>query len=166
MKDTEKTLICPACGKEMKKVWFEEKGFFADICTDGCGGVWLDNRELDKIDESDENADVILDALNEKTFEPVNKTKERICPVCGAKMVKNKYTDDVVPVEIDACYSCGGKFLDNDELALIRKQYEEESDLVDDALKVHKYKPKGHLGIVRLFHAMSNKALMHTEYDE
>ena len=81
-------------------------------------------------------------------------------------MVKNKYTDDVVPVEIDACYSCGGKFLDNDELALIRKQYEEEQDLVDNALKVRKYKPKGHTGIVRLFQAMSNKALMHTEYDE
>ena len=42
MKDTEKVLNCPACGIEMKIVWFEDIGFFVDICTDGCGGVWLD----------------------------------------------------------------------------------------------------------------------------
>ena len=166
MKDTEKVLNCPACGKEMKKVWFENRGFFVDICTDGCGGVWLDNRELDKIDERFENADAILEELEGKVFAEVDRTKDRFCPVCGAKMVKCNYTDDSTPVKIDACYSCGGKFLDNDELRAIRQTFQDEPDMVDDALTVRKYTPKGHSGVVVLFQAITNKVLPHFKYDE
>lgn len=159
MKDTEKKLDCPACGKEMTKIWFDDKGFFVDICADGCGGVWLDNRELDKIDETNENADAILDAIEDKTFAETDKTKDRICPVCGVKMVKYNYTDGDIPVVIDACYTCGGKFLDNDELRQIRQKYEAEKDYVDDALSTERFKARGKTGIVSIFHNVSNTVI-------
>ncbi len=164
MKDTEKALNCPACGKEMKKVWLDEKGFFVDICTDGCGGVWLDNRELEKIDESDENADRILQELGGKIFAQTDKTKERICPLCGVKLVKYIYSDEVEPVEIDVCYTCGGKFLDNNELKTIRSQYEEKEDKVDDALSTSRFKAKGLTGMVKIFQKMTNKSLSYLKY--
>ena len=40
-------------------------------------------------------------------------------PVCAAKMVKTKIQG--LNIEIDTCYSCGGIFLDNEELELIRE---------------------------------------------
>jgi len=137
MADSQKELICPACGETMKKVKTKE-GLNIDICTEGCGGIWFDNRELTKFDEENEDAEDILNELKNKTFKKVDKDEIRICPVCNSKMVKNKYSVNS-SVEIDECYNCGGKFLDNNELEEIRnsKQPTEEqiTYMVDNLYK-------------------------------
>ena len=46
MADTLKELKCPACGKVMEKVFIPSEGINLDICTDGCGGIYFDNREF------------------------------------------------------------------------------------------------------------------------
>jgi len=118
MADTQYIMNCPACGKEMKKIFVEEAGINVDICLDGCGGMLFDNRELEKVDEAHENADKIFEAIKDKEFEPVNTEKPRICPVCNAIMVKNGAANG--EVKIDVCNVCGAKFLDNGELQKIR----------------------------------------------
>ena len=55
MADTLQKIKCPACGKEMEKVFIPSEGINFDICTQGCGGIFFDNRELDKFDEKDED---------------------------------------------------------------------------------------------------------------
>lgn len=80
-----------------------------DVC-EKCGGVYFDNRELEKCDESFENASEIFNFIKDKSFINVDRDKLRVCPVCGANMVKN-HTNLRQEVEIDVCYSCGGKFL-------------------------------------------------------
>ena len=49
--DTIDIIKCPACGKEMEKVFIPSEGINIDICTDGCGGIFFDNREFDKFNE-------------------------------------------------------------------------------------------------------------------
>lgn len=127
--DTQETIKCPACGCEMKKVYSDKAKVFIDICTEGCGGVFFDNRELEKFDESHENAEVIFNALGNKEFQPVDESLTRTCPACNAPMVKMGSGKGAV--EIDVCNTCGGKFLDNGELQKIREGVKQEDGFLN-----------------------------------
>ena len=60
MADSLKVLKCPACGKDMEKVFIPSAGINIDICSEGCGGIYFDNREFDDFDEKDEDISAIL----------------------------------------------------------------------------------------------------------
>ncbi len=125
MSDTKEIIKCPACGKEMKKVFIEDKGFYLDICVDGCGGILFDNQEFKHFDEQHESIDEILNAYLNKEYKPEDQHEERICPVCLQPMVKN-FASSLKEVQIDECYSCGAKFLDYGELDKIRQEFKTE----------------------------------------
>lgn len=134
MADNLKIIKCPACGKEMKKVFMPEQGVNLDVCVDGCGGIYFDNREFKKFDEMHEDIEPLVQAFEGKTYVPVDSSQTRICPVCGMKMVKN-YASAKHEVEVDECYGCGGKFLDHSELEKIRAQYATEEERAADVVK-------------------------------
>ena len=141
MADTLKTLNCPACGKEMKKIFIPEQGINLDICTEGCGGIYFDNREFDDFDEQNENISTIIENLEGKNFSKPATNNTRICPNCGTKMVKNNSSVHKT-IEIDECYACGAKFLDNNELVKIRAEYENNDQRDEDILR-YLYKEVG-----------------------
>lgn len=119
MKDTKKVIVCPACGETMSKVYMPEYNFDLDFCTEGCGGIFFDNREINKYDNEDKDADSIFEYLDNKFYNKTNKKNIRICPVCNIPMVK--LGTGIVDIEIDVCNVCGAKFLDNGELEKIRE---------------------------------------------
>lgn len=125
---------CPACGKIMEKVFVKSEGINIDICTDGCGGIFFDNREFDAFNEQHENISDIEAKFKGKTFAPVDQSGVRICPACGGKMVKNtsKINGNV---EVDDCYLCGGKFLDYGELQKIREEFINDKVRTDNAMQ-------------------------------
>ena len=86
------------------------------------------------MDESHENIDEILAAIEGKTFKPQDENKTRICPVCVNPMHKN-FSSIKHEIAIDECYVCGGKFLDNEELQKFRAEYKTENDRRKDVLK-------------------------------
>ncbi len=134
MKDnTEFEIDCPACGKKMKKIYMPEQGINIDVCVNGCGGIFFDNRELEKFDENKEDISPLISVFENKKFKKVDETDFRICPLCGQKMVKN-YASAKKEVQVDECYSCGGKFLDYGELEKIRAQYETEEERASDVI--------------------------------
>ena len=122
MGDNEKIIKCPACGKEMEKIFMPEQGINLDVCVQGCGGIYFDNREFKQFDERHENIDALIESVKDKTFVKVDEHQTRKCPVCGSNMVKN-FSSVKRNIEIDECYFCGGKFLDHDELLKIRDEY-------------------------------------------
>lgn len=134
MADNFKTLKCPACQKEMVKVFVPSEGINIDVCIDGCGGIYFDTREFKLFDEPHENIEEITKAIEGKVFTKVDETLPRTCPVCGAKMVKN-FASVKKEVQIDECYACGGKFLDHGELTKIRSQYTTEAERSADIMK-------------------------------
>lgn len=134
MADTLKTLICPACGKEMEKVFIPAEGINIDICTNGCGGIYFDNREFENFDEKHEDISKILEKIENKEFVKVDESLDRKCPNCGAKMVKN-HSSIKKEIQIDECYSCGGKFLDRDELVRIREEYDTVEQRDEDIMR-------------------------------
>lgn len=135
MSETLQEIKCPACQKVMKKIFIPKEGVNVDICLDGCGGMFFDNRELKYLDEASEGIDEILKAIEGKTFEKVDSANFRTCPACGARMVKN-YTSVKKQVQIDECYSCGGKFLDAGELQSLRAEYNTEAERSADVMKL------------------------------
>lgn len=147
MADTKQTITCPACDKEMAKIYIKDANVNIDVCLDGCGGIFFDNRELEKFDEEHENADKILEAINGKNFETVEEKEVRICPICNVSMVKQG--SGAEGIEIDVCNVCGSKFLDNGELIKIRemindKEFQDKvNSEVDNYINENKYIPGG-----------------------
>ncbi len=133
MADNFEIIKCPACQKEMKKVFIPTEGVNIDVCLDGCGGVYFDNREFKYFDEQHENIEQLTEAIKGKEFIKVDESLPRSCPVCGARMVKN-FASAKHEIQIDECYSCGGKFLDHNELYKIRAQYATEAERSADIM--------------------------------
>lgn len=129
MADNKEMLICPACGKLMKKVFIKGENLNIDICTDGCGGILFDNRELEKFDEMHENASEILNEIKAKEFKKVDDSEIRICPICKVPMVK--MGSGVTNTVIDVCNTCGAKFLDYGELSSIREVTDDNKTVID-----------------------------------
>lgn len=133
MVDTLDVINCPLCGKEMKKVFLDEQQMNVDICLNGCGGIFLDNREFNKIDDEHENIDEIIIAIKDKDFEPVVKNEQIICPICNVPMVEMGAGKS--SVKIDCCNGCGAKFLENGELQKIRENESSKDEVLDDILE-------------------------------
>lgn len=119
MSDTLEVIKCPACGEEMHKIFIPEKGINIDICTNGCGGMYFDNQEIQKFSNADEDLTEIKVIIENKNFMPVDQNQKRICPICKIPMAKT----NALGVQIDTCYKCGGIFLDNGEFEQIRTHF-------------------------------------------
>ncbi len=143
MADTHDTINCPACGTKMKKIFIPKTGFSVDICLDGCGGIFFDNREFQYFDEPDEVLDEMIVQMESKPY--LVKPKQdavRVCPACGSNMVKN-HTSVNGNIIVDDCYNCGGKFLDHCELTRIRDEYDTEKERSEAAVRALLYSPEG-----------------------
>lgn len=125
MTDTAQKINCPACGCEMEKIYLQDAGISIDICTNGCGGLFFDNQELQTINASEKDINEVKKALNGKTFKAVDSAQTRVCPVCGTKMVKTK----AFGTEIDTCYNCGAVFLDANEIDTVKLKRHESAPM-------------------------------------
>lgn len=127
MAENERILECPACHKRLVKVTLESVKKTIDICLDGCGGIFFNNKEMSVVMSSVEAFEEIKKVCEGKAFTKVDESELRECPFCGTNMVKN-YTSYSKEVQIDECYRCGGKFLDNCELQKIKIQNTEKDE--------------------------------------
>lgn len=100
---------CPNCRKEM--VILELDKVEIDHCL-LCGGIWLDEGELELLLEGTLEKDKLLASfkINKKTDE-----KKRKCPVCGKKMYKILCGMEK-KVIIDSCPKNHGLWFDKGEL--------------------------------------------------
>ena len=84
-------------------------------------GIFSDNllntykQEFNKFDEPHEDISPLIEVLKGKKFDKVDDTQDRICPVCGNKMVKN-FVSIKKAIQIDESYNCGSKFFDNGDI--------------------------------------------------
>ncbi len=138
-------MICPACDRELSHL-DAGGGVFLDVCQGGCGGVWFDNHELQKFDEAHE-----LPSSPVFEIEPAAGKKgagreanaseggavsragasgapKRICPRCPGQKMRRYFFSAKRQIEVDECPSCGGDWLDDDELEKIRGEFATADD--------------------------------------
>ena len=131
---------CPVCENALAER--AVAGVTVDVCKGGCGGIWFDQSELEKLDEMSESAGSMLLQMEREPDVLVDHVKPRNCPGCGSLLRRRFYTPKRL-VEVDECPSCGGFWLDAGELAMIRSQYH----------MLDRRKPEAQAYCYELFHA-------------
>jgi len=97
-----------------------------DVCQGGCGGIWFDRFELNKVDEPHESlGESLLDVERDENV-VVDHEKKRNCPRCGDVVLKRYFFSVKREIEVDECPKCAGFWLDQGELGAIRGQFESE----------------------------------------
>jgi len=107
--DTDRLGSCPKCGGAFESV--RVGPYTVDRCS-MCGGLWLDERELERVLAMDHRA---LKKKRADTDPGASKSgKMGKCPRCGGTLVK--LANLRANVTTDSCSVCYGIFLDADEL--------------------------------------------------
>ncbi len=117
---------CPACGATLEEVIVG--GIAVDVCKKGCGGLWFDNFELQKVDEPHESAGESLLEIRTEGNVKTDPSQMRMCPKCEGVTMMRHFFSVKKEVEVDECPDCGGFWLDYGELGRIRSQYSSEEE--------------------------------------
>jgi Zn-finger nucleic acid-binding protein len=104
-------LNCPACnGRLLEK---NVAGMTLDVCYGGCGGIWFDASELERVDVR--SAATLHTVWRRDGGERAVEGPRR-CPRCTDRTMDRKWFSSMQKVEIDQCPSCAGLWLDDGEL--------------------------------------------------
>lgn len=111
---------CPACGNQLNP--YPAGAITVDVCAGGCGGIWFDAFELQKMDESSEPVPPDLLQLRKEAHVQTDTPAKRRCPKCEGVVMRRHFFSAQKKVEVDSCPNCGGYWLDAGELAAVRKE--------------------------------------------
>jgi len=111
---------CPACFNELSQL--QVGSLVVDVCQGGCGGIWFDAFELQRVDEEEETAGEQLLHIDRDPQVKVDSTRKRECPKCAGVKLQRHYFSARRRVEVDECPNCAGYWLDAGELAQIRAE--------------------------------------------
>src|SRR5688500_16094864 len=108
---------CPACKQNLCEKCV--RGMIVDTCYGGCGGIWFDMHELEKVDS---RGAATLHAVWRDPHNDVILSEPRVCPRCPNQVLDRRWFSSAKMVKIDECPSCGGLWLDEGEFSQV---YEE-----------------------------------------
>ena len=111
---------CPACFNELTQL--QVGSLVVDVCQGGCGGIWFDAFELQRVDEEQESVGEPLLHIRRNERLTVDQSRKRECPRCTGIKLHRHFFSAKRRVEVDQCPNCGGYWLDAGELALIRAE--------------------------------------------
>ena len=113
-------MICPACSRELTET--QVGAVVVDVCHGGCGGIWFDLFELQRVDEQHEAAGEPLLNIPRDPAIKVDSNRKRACPRCNSIKLKRHFFSAKRQIEVDQCPNCGGYWLDAGELEAIRTE--------------------------------------------
>jgi len=111
---------CPACFQELTAV--QVGRLTVDVCQGGCGGVWFDAFELQRVDEEIEAAGEPLLTIQRNADLVVDRSRKRECPRCSGIKLHRHFFSAKRQIEVDECPNCAGYWLDAGELAQVRAE--------------------------------------------
>ena len=89
---------CPACDTEMEEVIVEN--IAVDVCKQGCGGIWFDQFELQKVDEPHESAGENLLQIGIERKATTDHSKKRMCPKCNDMVIFRHRRQVLDPIDL------------------------------------------------------------------
>jgi uncharacterized protein len=117
---------CPVCADTLTPV--QAGNVTVDVCLGGCGGIWFDQFELQKLDGPQESSGEILINVKRHPALQVDPAQRRCCPRCEDIVMMRHFYSPRRRVEVDECPSCGGFWLDAGELAGIREEQQNPAE--------------------------------------
>ncbi len=118
---------CPACFNEL--VPLQVGSVTVDVCQGGCGGIWFDAFELQRIEQEDDAATQWLMNVERDPRIQVDPLRKRECPRCAGVKLMRHFHSAKRRVEVDEGPGCAGLWLDAGELARIRAELEMKRQL-------------------------------------
>ena len=115
-------MICPACGDKLSQLVVA--GVVLDVCSGGCGGIWFDAFELQKVAAAQEITEDIEIKVPRDPAKHVDYKMRRSCPKCNDVVLMRHYYSKLRQVVVDECPNCAGFWLDAEELEKIRTERE------------------------------------------
>jgi len=122
---------CPACFNELTKK--QVGSVEVDVCQGGCGGIWFDAFELQRVDEERERAGDHLLYIERDENVVVDPSRKRQCPRCEGMKLMRHFFSAKRRIEVDQCPNCNGYWLNADELAAVRSEKAQEEKLGEAA---------------------------------
>jgi hypothetical protein len=104
-----------------------------DVCQGGCGGIWFDAFELQRVDEQHEAAGEHLLQIQRQENVNLDPTRKRECPRCDGIKLKRHFFSEKRSFEVDECPNCGGYWLDAGELGKIREEKSQAANKKDSS---------------------------------
>ena len=117
---------CPACFNDLKEV--QIGSLKVDVCQEGCGGIWFDAFELQRVDEEAEAAGEPLLEIERDSRIVIDNSRKRDCPRCSQVKLHRHFFSARRHIQVDQCPNCGGYWLDAGELAQIRAEKHESAE--------------------------------------
>lgn len=111
---------CPACFNELSQMTVGP--LTVEVCRGGCGGIWFDAFELQRVDEPQEAGGEWLINIERDPSLRVDQSRKRSCPKCVEVKLKRHFFSPRRKIEVDQCPGCGGYWLDAGELEKIRDE--------------------------------------------
>ena len=124
-------MVCPACENNLSQL--VAAGVVLDVCSGGCGGIWFDSFELNKVEAAQETTGDVQISIPRDPARKVDYQKRRTCPKCADVVLMRHYYSKLRRVVVDECPSCAGFWLDAGELENIRS--EREALLAEEKVK-------------------------------
>jgi uncharacterized protein len=118
---------CPACKGPLREKG--AGGMTLDVCYGGCGGIWFDAAELERVGG---HAAASLHTVWQTPHKKVAPTEPRLCPRCPNQGLDRRWFSAAEKVEIDQCPECRGIWLDAGEFTQVCEE-----------IKVAKVSPPG-----------------------
>jgi Zn-finger nucleic acid-binding protein len=111
---------CPACGHALTEI---NLGSVAvDICEAGCGGIWFDANELNKVEQEHAGAPEKVVDIHADPATRLDPQRARYCPRCLTHKLETRIPRLGSAIEFDCCPHCGGYWLDSGELETLLKE--------------------------------------------
>ena len=118
---------CPACANYLTPYYANP--ITLDVCAKGCGGIWFDAFELQKMDEVHEPVrEELINLRPKKELPEAQLTAKRVCPKCEGIVMMRHFYSPLKKVMVDECPNCGGFWLDAGELAGLREETKLEKE--------------------------------------
>ncbi len=96
-------------------------GVMVDVCAGGCGGMWFDWFELDRVDEKHETGEGLLEVDRDPMLR-VDPQRRIRCPLEGEIMMRH-FRSVRRKTIVDECPRCAGFWLHFGELVSIRQRF-------------------------------------------
>lgn len=83
--------------------------------------MWFERLELDKYEEAPTYSEACL-SVKKEACPSLNQSKRYTCPSCANIIMMRRYLDTIEDVLVDECSSCGGFWLNGDDLEEMHSQ--------------------------------------------
>ena len=90
---------CPACFHPLTQV--QVGSLQVDVCQGGCGGIWFDAFELQRVDEERESAGEPLLQIQRDERVLVDPSRKRECPRCPGIKLQRHFFSAKRRIEVD-----------------------------------------------------------------